>query len=93
VIINERRLKIHEFNGVTKNTITIHPPPKTSQANDFHLIIKKINVLKTIEQNLNPFDMEDLKIDTLLDIKVKYANHSEDRNKLFFPKNNNIFFF
>jgi hypothetical protein len=84
VIIDGRRLKIHEFNGVTNNKITIHPPPKTTEGNNFHLIIKKINVLKTLEQNLNPLDLNNLKKDPLLDISVEYRNHSEDRNKLFF---------
>jgi hypothetical protein len=84
VIINGERLKIHEFNGITNNKITIHPPPKTTEANNFHLIIKKINVLKTLEQNLNPLDLNKLKIDPLLNISVEYTNHSKDRNKLFF---------
>lgn len=73
--INEKQLALHEFTGVIRNTIIIHPPRKTPEVNDFHLTIAKRNVLKTVMQKLDPYEY--LIEETLLDTRIQYANHSK----------------
>jgi len=81
VKINGIQVPSHEFIGGNKKTIQIKPPPKTSDTNDFHLFIGKINVLKSIMQNLDPH--ENFALDRLLDVRIEYADH-KGRNNFFF---------
>lgn len=68
---------MHEFKGVTENTITIHPPEKESGVDGFDLTIEKLNVLKTIQENRDPWDVENLDKDkdTLWNERIKYSEH------------------
>jgi hypothetical protein len=81
-MINGIQVPSHEFIGGNKKTIQIKPPPKTSDTNDFHLFIGKINVLKSIMQNLDPHE----NLDCLLDVRIEYADHRGRNNFLFITK-------
>ncbi len=75
VRINEKQLGLHEFVGVNQNAIKIYPPSKTPETEYFDLTIEKRNVLKTINQNRNPY--ENPVVDLLLATRIKYADHSK----------------
>lgn len=73
--IDGRQLLMHEFNGIVQNTITVHPPAKESDVDGFYLFIAKLNVLKTILEGRNPFDMGNLCKDILWNGRIKYSVH------------------
>jgi hypothetical protein len=75
VTVNGRQLDSHEFTGVSQKTIKIYPPPKESGTDYVDLAIAKRNLLKTLNQKLDPY--KNLLEDVLLKTKIKYADHSK----------------
>ena len=76
VCLNDTPLALHKIHGVTKKQLSFHSiPQNTTEKNWLNLKISKKNILKTIEQNCNPYD--GLVEDSLLNMDINYVDYSE----------------
>lgn len=79
---------MREFEGITKNAMTIHPPMKKHEVDGFDLTIEKFNVLKTIQENRDPCDVENLDKDkdTLWNGRIQYSEHRSYLKEAVHPR-------